>query len=111
MKFEFADQSGILAFEDIAAVFFQDILGMDYAEMLITDESALSDFADCGEECSDFPRELESSSLRWNERRRLWSKWVCRKISERYGVEVPNAGIYLVDLFRQIKAVKKPMVQ
>lgn len=111
MEFEFADQFQIEAFEGIAIVFFQDILGMNYFEMLVTDESALSDFAGCGEECSDFPQELENPSLPRNEEYELWSKWVCRKILDPYGIGVACAGIYLVDLFRQIKTAWKPKIQ
>ncbi len=111
MKFEFADQFQIVAFEEIAIAFLQDILGMNYFEMLVTDESSLSDFVGCGEDCSDFPHELASPLLPRNEEYELWSKWVCRKISDRYGIEVADARIYLVDLFRQIKNAKKPMIQ
>ena len=78
--------------------------------MLVTDESALSDFALCGGGCSDFPQELDNRSVLRKERYGLWSKWVCRRISNRYGIEVPDARIYLVDLFRQIKAVKRSMI-
>jgi hypothetical protein len=92
-------------------VFFRDILDMDYLGMLVTDESTLSDFVGCGEDCSDFPQELDSLSVPRKERYELWSRWVCRKISDQYGIEVPNARVYLVDLLRQIKAVKKSMIQ
>jgi hypothetical protein len=56
-------------------------------------------------------QELNNLSVLRNERYELWSKWVCRKISDRYGIEVPDARIYLVDLFRQIKTAKKLMIQ
>ena len=111
MKIEFADQFQISAFEEIAIVFFQEILDMDYLAMLVTDESALSDFVDCGEYCSDFPEELTSLSIPRKERYELWTEWVCRKISHRYGIELPDARIYLVDLFRRIKVFKKEMIQ
>lgn len=111
MKFEFADQFQIVAFEEIAMTFFQDILGMNYFEMLVTDESALSDFVGCGEDCSDFPHELEKASLPRKEEYELWGNWVCRKISDQYGIEVRNVRIYLVDLFRQIKAANKTTIQ
>jgi hypothetical protein len=110
-RFELTDQHRIAAFEEIARAFFADILGMDYAEMLTTDESALNDFAFCGETCSDFPQELEDARLFSKEAYDLWNKWVCRKISDRYGINIADARIYLVVLFRQITSAKEPMVQ
>jgi hypothetical protein len=110
-KFELADKSQIEAFEEIAAKLFDDILGMDYSEILATDDSALSDFAGCGEACDDFPPELLNARQSWQERRERWSKWVIAKIAERYGVEIAGPGIYLVELFRRIKQEKKLPVQ
>ena len=84
---------------------------MNYSEMLVTDESALNDFYGCGEDCSDFPRELENLSLPRNEEYELWSKWVCGKISDRYAIDISDVGIYLVDMFRQINSANKRMIQ
>ena len=111
MKIQLADQFQIVAFEEIAMVFFKEILDMDYLAMLVTDESALSDFVGCGEDCGDFPQELNNLSVQRKDRYELWSKWVCRKISDRYGIELSDARIYLVDLFRQIKTFKKEIIQ
>jgi hypothetical protein len=63
--------------------------------MLVTDESALSDFACCDGGCSDFPQELHNRSLPRKEHYELWSKWVCLKISDRYGIELTDARICL----------------
>jgi hypothetical protein len=106
-KFECADQLQILAFGETAIDFFQDILGMDYSEILITDESALSDFACCGSDCSDFPQALMDRSLPRQDRCNRWREWVIKKISARYGIEIQESGlIYLVSLFRQIESAK-----
>ena len=82
---------------------------MDYLEVLITDESTLRDFASSGEDCTDFPQELDTLSLPRNQRLDLWRKWVCQKISDRYGIHLSDPRIYLVDLFRQIKNVNKKL--
>ncbi len=108
-KFELADQSQILAFEETASVFFRDILGMAYSEVLVTDESALSDFAGCGDSCSDFPSHLTEDFLPRRKLDDLWFMWVREKVSKRYGIEISDA-IYLVDLFRQIESAKDPNV-
>jgi hypothetical protein len=106
-KFEWADRLQILAYGETATDFFQDILGMDYSEILITDESALSDFACCGSSCSDYPEALMDRSLPRQELRNRWREWVVKRISARYGIEIPESGmIYLVSLFRQIEAAK-----
>ncbi len=51
---ELAERSQIATLEETAIVFLQDILGMDYSEIVMTDESALSDFAGCGDSRGDF---------------------------------------------------------
>jgi hypothetical protein len=107
LKIEWADRFQILAFEQIATVFFQDILGMEYSAILITDESALSDFAGCGDSCSDFPSDLKDYALPRAELYNPWRKWVAKKISERYAIDIPEAGmIFLVDLFRRIETAR-----
>lgn len=106
-----ADQLQILAFGETATDFFQDILGMDYSEILITDESALSDFACCGSDCSDFPEALMDQSLPRQELHARWREWVVKKISARYGIEIQEGGmIYLVGLFRRIEAAKSTKI-
>jgi len=109
---ECAPQLQIVAFEDIAIVFFPDILGMNYWEIWITDESSLRDFAGCGAECDDYPVELRKFSLRRPEQVKLWCRWVTQKVFARYGIELPeNAQILLVDLFRQIKTIRPVKIQ
>jgi hypothetical protein len=111
-KIELAEQFWIADLEDTAAMFFQDILGMDYSEILLTDESALSDFACCGESCSDFPRELTDEAEPSQEQYARWHKWIREKVSKRYALEIPESGtVYLVALFREIEAAKKARMQ
>jgi hypothetical protein len=45
-KIEIASQNRLRAVEHLAPRFFQEVLGYDYKECLITDESDLTDFAD-----------------------------------------------------------------
>jgi hypothetical protein len=44
MEFELAPQYSVETYEDIARVFFPKIFGMDYANVMITDESSIYDF-------------------------------------------------------------------
>ena len=44
-RIELAPQNRLSGVEHLAPRFFQEVLGRDYAECLITDESRLSDFA------------------------------------------------------------------
>jgi hypothetical protein len=111
-RFELADQFQIADFEETASTFFEDILGMDYSQILLTDESALSDFTCCGESCSDFPHELNDEAVPRPEQYVRWDKWAREKVSKRYGVEVTETGtVYLVALFRQIEAAKEVRTQ
>jgi hypothetical protein len=45
-RFEFAPQDRLNAVEHLAPRFFRDVVGWDYEEVLVTDESDLRDFAD-----------------------------------------------------------------
>jgi len=45
-QFERAPQERLAAVSHLAPRFFRDVVGWDYAEVLVTDESDLSDFAD-----------------------------------------------------------------
>ena len=47
-KVVIAPQERIDDFERTAVEFFRAVLGMDYGECIVTDESRLSDFASCG---------------------------------------------------------------
>lgn len=83
-----AAQDGVAQFESLAREFLPGILGLDFSETMITDESALGDF--CG----------------WLETREefdAWGRKVLQRIEERYGVRPPDTGILLVDLFRDIE--------
>lgn len=45
-QFELASQSRLDAVAGLAPRFFREVVGWDYAEVLVTDESDLADFAD-----------------------------------------------------------------
>jgi hypothetical protein len=45
-RFELAPQDRMAGVEDLAPRFFREVVGWEYDEVLVTDESELSDFAD-----------------------------------------------------------------
>jgi len=45
-QFELASQNRLDGVVDLAPRFFREVVGWDYAEVLVTDESDLADFAD-----------------------------------------------------------------
>ena len=114
-RFELADQAEVFELDRIAEKFFAEILSMDYAEIMITDESWLSDFAPyCGEDASDYPTELQNDSLTRKEAYSIWSRWVNQKIEITYGVpssQMRNGNPVLVRPFHAIKAAPKQSIQ
>jgi hypothetical protein len=87
-RITFAEQDGVAQFESVAREFLPAILGLDFDDTMITDESSLSDF--CG----------------WLETRETFDAWgvkVLQRVEDRYGVRPTDTGIRLVDLFREIE--------
>lgn len=87
-RITFAEQDGVAQFESVAREFLPAILGLDFDDTMISDESSLSDF--CG----------------WLETREAFDAWgakVLQRIEDRYGVRPTDIGILLVDLFRNIQ--------
>ena len=83
-----APQDGIDQFEGLAREFLPAILGHDFDEVMITDESSVSDF--CGR-------------LETREEFDAWERKVLQRIEDRYGVRPTDCGVLLVDLFRDIE--------
>ena len=73
----FGDTFEIEGFERECVLFMKEILGLDYYDCLITDESMLSDFFGCGD--YDLPEEYE---------REEWEAKVKEKIYLRFGIRV-----------------------
>ena len=87
-RITFAEQDGVDQFELLAREFLPAILGYDFDDTMITDESSPSDF--CG----------------WCETREAFDAWeikVLQRIEDRYGVRPSDTHIHLVDLFREIE--------
>ena len=84
----FASQDGVEQFESLAREFLPAILGYEYDDVMLTDESSLSDF--CGR--CETREEFEA-----------WERKVLQRIEDRFGVRPGTAGVKLVDLFRDIE--------
>lgn len=88
IKIKWAPHGAVDGHAHLAEEFFHKILGMDYKEVLITDESSIYDF--------DF--NISGGSV--NHR----TKTTLNKIKKVYGVDVSKVeGLILVDIFKKIK--------
>lgn len=98
-----SEQDVIEQYTNIAIDFFSNILGMDYLECLVTDESDLSDFGLCGldeeesktvDEMNDYSRILK-----------FWDETILRKINNKYPIYLEKTTIKLIKIFEAIKQV------
>ena len=92
----FASQDGIDQFESLAREFLPAILRQDFDEVMITDESSVSDF--CGR-------------LETREEFDAWERKVLQRIEDRYGVRPTDSRIHLVDLFRDIELHRRANIR
>jgi hypothetical protein len=83
-----APQDGVEQFEALAREFLPAMLGCDFDETIITDESSVSDF---------------SGFCETREKYEAWEQKVLQRIEDRFGVRPGSAGVKLVDLFRDIE--------
>ena len=97
-KVVIAAQERIDDFERTAIEFFRAVLGMDYGECIVTDESRLSDFASCG-----LPEDVADATQSLKELYAAWGVWVVPAICSRFGLADISTTILLVDLFEQIE--------
>jgi hypothetical protein len=91
-RITFASQDGIDQFESLVRDCLPAILGFDFDEAMVTDESSLSDF--CG----------------WCETREefeAWERKVLNGIEDRYGVRPPATNVLLVDVCRDIELQRR----
>ena len=97
-KVVIAAQERIDDFERTAVEFFRAVLGMDYSECIVTDESRLSDFASCG-----LPEVVADAAQSLKALYSAWDAWVVPVICSRYGLTEVSTAILHVDLFTQIE--------
>ena len=87
-RITFASQDGVDQFEALAREFLPAIRGYECDDVMLTDESSLGDF--CGR--CEAREEFEA-----------WERKVLQRVEDRYGVRPTDAGVRLVDLFRDIE--------
>lgn len=104
-RVEVCEQDLIEQAAPLGREFFTRVLDMDWDECLLTDESALSDFALCGMPAEELP---EGKSLA--ELYALWDTWVLAKIQQEFGVAPARAGIRLVSLLGLIEAHRRQVM-
>ena len=97
-KVVIAPRERIDDFERTAIEFFRAVLGMDYGECIVTDESRLSDFASCG-----LPEDIADATQSFKALYSAWDAWVVPVICSRYGLTEISTTILLVDLFEHIE--------
>jgi hypothetical protein len=97
-KVVIAAQERIDEFECTAVEFFRAVLGMDYGECIVTNESRLSDFASCG-----LPEDIADATQSLTALYSAWDAWVVSVICSRYRLVDISTTILLVDLFEQIE--------
>ena len=87
-RITFASQDGVEQFESLAREFLPAILGYEFDDVMITDESSPSDFCGFCETREEFG---------------AWERKILQRIEDRYGVRPLDARVRLVDLFRDIE--------
>ncbi|MDP2007189.1 MAG: hypothetical protein Q8K45_16045 [Rubrivivax sp.] len=97
-KVVIAAQERIDDFKHTAIEFFRGVLGMDYGECIVTDESRLSDFASCG-----LPEDIADTTQSLQALYSAWDAWVVPAICSRYGLADLSTTMLLVDLFDAIE--------
>lgn len=97
-KVVIAAQERIDDFKHTAIEFFRGVLGMDYCECIVTDESRLSDFASCG-----LPEDIADTTQNLQALYSAWDAWVVPAICSRYGLADLSTTMLLVDLFDAIE--------
>ena len=97
-KVVIAAQERVDDFEPTAVEFFRAVLGIDYGQCIVTDESRLSDFASCG-----LPEDIADATQSLKALYSAWDAWVVPVICSRYGLADISPTILLVDLFDAIE--------
>lgn len=100
-----AEQFQIEEFDGIATEFFANVLDMDYGDCFVSDDSLLCDFSSCG-----MPDSLSTNASDLKVLYAAWDKWIIPEIARRYGVELTETTISMVDLFNRITRAKSVSV-
>ena len=94
-KIEFAPQINIDQYEDIAVDFMPAILGHEYHDCWISDESLLSDFS---------PKDFIKGTSQWGYD---VMQEIAKKVQSRYGVDISDMeDPYLWEIFQRIRMLK-----
>jgi hypothetical protein len=99
-KFEFAESDVIEQYEDIARKFLQAVFDVDYDDVMISDESCLSDFAGCCIPPDANPDLKGVDGLK--ELYLLGGNVLVEKIDALYGIKV-DPHDYFITVFEQIR--------
>ena len=91
-RIKFASQDGVDQFESLAREFLPAILGYEFDDVMITDESSPSDFCRFCETREEFD---------------AWEQKILQRIEDRYGLRPSDARVRLVDLFRDIEVQRR----
>ena len=89
---KFASQDGVEQFEALAREFLPAILGYEYEDIILIDESSLSDF------CGRFQTREEFEA---------WERKILQRVEDRDGVRPANSRDRPVDLFRDIELQRR----
>lgn len=72
--------------------FFERVLGRSTTDCLLTDDSALSDFAGGG------PGAPDPKGLTYGQYLDAWDAWVFKRVRDEFGIELKTTNIRLVEL-------------
>jgi len=92
---EIAPQIDVDSYHDVAERFFPEIIGMNYCDVLITDESSLTDFFIAFNEDEQDQRDKDIDNA-------------IEKIEKIYGINVTDLDpeFYLIDIFKRIENLR-----
>lgn len=95
---EICEQDQIDQAAPMGREFFSRVLGIDWDQCLVTDESALSDFSFSG-----MPAERIPAQGTLAQHYAVWDAWVLAKIQEEFGATIPRTGLRLLAVFELIE--------
>lgn len=106
MQLLIAEHDVIETLTHVAEPFFNEILGMELDDCLVTDDSTLSDFSFCGMPTA--PSELEHDTPDLRSLYQRWDDHVLSLIQQKYGITLESTVITLVQLFVRIDEKGRP---
>lgn len=83
----------------------QEVLGLDFEHVVITDLSDLSDFTYSGMPAGSLNTALPAKDLV-----AIWDKWAIARVQELYGITLTTTVVNLICLFNQIEQAKKALI-